>query len=100
MQHFEYIANLVGIDHVAFGPDTLFGDHFKLHHVASKLMSLKQVFVDNACEIPEVPYIKYLENPCESSHNILRWLIKHNYSEGDIAKVMGGNAIRVLEKVW
>ena len=27
MEHFEYVANLVGIDHVAFGLDTLFGDH-------------------------------------------------------------------------
>ncbi len=33
MEHFEYIKNLVGIDHVAFGPDTVYGDHVKLHSV-------------------------------------------------------------------
>jgi membrane dipeptidase len=31
MEHFEYIKDLVGIDHVAFGPDTLYGDHVGLH---------------------------------------------------------------------
>ncbi|HEY1618375.1 MAG TPA: membrane dipeptidase, partial [Streptosporangiaceae bacterium] len=27
MDHFEYCAELVGLEHVAFGPDTLYGDH-------------------------------------------------------------------------
>src|SRR5699024_7452143 len=27
MEHFEYTVDLVGIDHVAFGLDTLYGDH-------------------------------------------------------------------------
>ena len=27
MEHFEYVKDLVGEDHVAFGPDTLYGDH-------------------------------------------------------------------------
>ena len=31
MEHFEYIKDLVGIDHVGFGPDTIYGDHVGLH---------------------------------------------------------------------
>jgi membrane dipeptidase len=31
MDHFEYVKDLVGIDHVSFGPDTLYGDHVGLH---------------------------------------------------------------------
>ena len=27
MEHFEYIANLVGIEHASFGIDSLYGDH-------------------------------------------------------------------------
>jgi len=26
--------------------------------------------------------------------------VKHGYSDDDIAKVIGGNAMRVLDKVW
>ena len=40
MEHFEYIANLVGIEHVAFGPDTMFGDHVALHRLFAGSLSL------------------------------------------------------------
>ncbi|WP_343252282.1 dipeptidase [Ligaoa zhengdingensis] len=105
MEHFEYVKDLVGIDFVSFGPDTLYGDHVGLHHAFSANLSIKQAFVKQngegkAPSFPEVPYVKGLENPTEASYNIIRWLIKHNYSEQDIAKVMGGNAIRVLKEVW
>ena len=40
MEHFEYVANLVGIDHVAFGPDSLFGDHVGLHHAFAAALSI------------------------------------------------------------
>lgn len=42
----------------------------------------------------------YLENPTEASWNIPRWLIKHGYTDEEIIKVLGGNAIRVLREVW
>ena len=105
MEHFEYIKDLVGIDHVAFGPDTLFGDHVGLHHVFNAHMSISTAFAKRKPdgtidEFPEVAYVKYLENANEDSYNILRWLITHNYSEEDIAKVMGGNILRVLEQTW
>jgi membrane dipeptidase len=36
----------------------------------------------------------------EGSKNILRWLVKHGYSDEDVRKVMGGNALRLLGEVW
>ena len=99
MEHFEYIANLVGIDHVSFGIDSLYGDHVGLHHVFAASLSTKDTSNSHA-EYKEVEYVKGLENPTEASRNILRWLVKHNYSDVDIEKVIGGNAIRVLEEVW
>ena len=41
-----------------------------------------------------------LENPTEGSHNILRWLVARGYPDDAIAKVMGGNSLRLLEQVW
>ena len=32
MDHFQYCVELVGLQHVAFGPDTLYGDHVGLHN--------------------------------------------------------------------
>ena len=51
-------------------------------------------------EYERVEYVKGVENATEASKNILRWLVKHEYSEEDIAKVLGGNILRVLDEVW
>ncbi len=98
MEHFEYIKDLVGIDHVAFGPDTLYGDHVGLHHAFAANLSTKGT--QGTKDFDEVEYVRGLENPTEASINILRWLVKHNYSEQDIAKVLGTNILRVLKETW
>ncbi len=98
MEHFEYIANLVGIDHVGFGVDTLYGNHVGLHGVFASRFTSK-----DAADIPKhekVAYVRGLENPTEASWNILRWLVKKGYSDSDIEKVLSGNALRVLRQVW
>jgi membrane dipeptidase len=100
MEHFEYIVDLVGIEHVAFGPDTNFGDHVGLHNEFRKLLSIDEEKTDNSPEHIEVDYVNGLENPSENFHNIVQWLIKHNYSKDEIIKVTGENVIRLLKEVW
>lgn len=104
MEHFEYVKDLVGIDHAAFGPDTLYGDHVGLHGVYAEALSIGDSHVSAggapAPAYERVEYVRGVENPTEGSKNILRWLVKHDYSEEDIAKVMGGNILRVLDEVW
>jgi len=101
MEHFEYILELVGIDHVGFGPDTLYGDHVGLHHTYSGNLSIRESRAGGAeAELEEVEYVEGIENPTEGSHNILRWLVKGGYSDDEIEKVIGGNALRLLDQVW
>ncbi len=98
MAHFEYIKELVGVDHVAFGPDALFGNHVGLHGLFSKNMSISENTAGHSFE--HVDYVKGLENPAEASINILRWLVKHDYSDEGIKKVLGENILHVLKQVW
>ena len=42
MDHFTHLVDVVGIDHVAFGPDTLFGDHVGLHDAFSSNLWIGQ----------------------------------------------------------
>ena len=98
MEHFEYCVNLVGIDHVTFGPDTMFGDHVGSHKVFSSPLSLG-AFGVNGPAPTEVAYVAGLENPAENFLNITRWLVRHGYSDEDIAKVLGLNTMRVLDRV-
>lgn len=102
MEHFEYIKDLVGIDHVTLGPDTLYGDHVGLHGAYVKALSLKASKGHGklGMEYDPVPFVDGLENPTEGSYNIIRWLVKHDYSQEDIAKVMGENTLRLLKEVW
>jgi membrane dipeptidase len=98
MDHFEYCVNLMGIDHVAFGPDTTYGDHVGLHHIFAGSLGLRQAH--GGVTFEEVKYVAGLENPTENFGNIVGWLVKHGYSDGDIAAVTGGNVLRVLKEVW
>ncbi|MDW5326453.1 dipeptidase [Plantactinospora sp. KLBMP9567] len=98
MDHFVHCVDLVGIDHVAFGPDTLFGDHVGLHDTFAAHLSIAEAH--GHVEHPRVPYVDGLENPAECYWNIVSWLVGHDYSDDEIGKVLGGNIMRVLEEVW
>lgn len=97
MDHFLYCAELVGIEHVAFGPDTLYGDHVGLHTVFAGL--LKTGFSE-APPFERVEYVDGLENPTENFWNIAGWLVKNGFSDADIVAVLGGNIIRALKGIW
>ena len=99
MDHFQYCVELVGIDHVTFGPDTLFGDHVGVHDVFRSFLSGKAAKA-GPVEYEKVPYVNGIENPAEAFPNIVRWLVKHGYTDEEIGKVIGGNAMRVLREVW
>lgn len=98
MEHFEYCAELVGIDHVAFGPDVLFGDHVGLHTTLSEALSIGAS--RGKLEYPKVEFVDGLESPAEAFPNIVRWLVSHGYSDEDIGKAVGGNVMRVLKEAW
>ncbi|MEM3795046.1 MAG: membrane dipeptidase, partial [Thermoprotei archaeon] len=97
MDHFKYLEKLIGLNHIAFGPDTLFGDHVGLHKLFIKELSISQITGD--VKHPTVEYVDGLENPSEFT-NIIRWLVREGYSDQDIAKVVGENILRVLSQIW
>jgi membrane dipeptidase len=97
MDHFSYCVDLVGIEHVAFGPDTLYGDHVMLHKIFSRLLSLG-AFRGPAFD--PVAYVDGLENPTENFGNITGWLVSHGYHDDAIRAVVGGNIYRALQAIW
>jgi membrane dipeptidase len=98
MDHFEHLLDVVGLEHLAFGPDTLFGDHVGLHNAFAANLSMQQVH--STVEFERVEYVDGLENPAECFYNIIGWLVQHGYSDDEIKAVTGGNILRVLEEVW
>jgi membrane dipeptidase len=97
MDHFTYCVDLVGVDHVAFGPDTVYGDHVGLH---SAFAVFSSGTANWGKQFERVPYVAGLENPTENFFNIVGWLVKNGYCDEDIKATTGGNVLRVLESIW
>jgi membrane dipeptidase len=97
MDHFRYCVDLVGIDHVAFGPDTLYGDHVQLHKIFAHLLSLAAL---RGPDFEPVGYVDGLENPTENFPNICGWLVCRGFDDAAIRAVIGGNVYRSLQSVW
>jgi len=107
MRHFEYVKDLVGIDHVTFGPDTIYGDHVGVYEIYEQELSLSRSRESSESDKSNdkqsdesIGYVRGLENPTQASKNIVRYLVKNGYSEKNISKVTGGNTLRVLREVW
>jgi membrane dipeptidase len=116
MEHIEYCIDLIGIDHVGCGPDTNYGDHVGLYlhnlknhpkeglgHYSrpSSGQENKYLGIDmNVEQLRRLKYVRGMENPSECMQNVARWMIKHGYSDEEIAKIVGGNGLRLLREVW
>ncbi|WP_240417237.1 dipeptidase [Paenibacillus periandrae] len=98
MAHFEYIRELVGINHIGFGPDTFYGDHVALQHAVDQRLTIGKSHSGETFD--EAPFVLGVENPTEAMPNIVKWLVQHGYSSKDIAKAAGGNVMRVLHDIW
>ncbi len=94
MAHAEYCIDVMGIDNVAFGPDTFFGDHVELHRRYADFLSS-----GDEPDHLDIDYVEGLENPSEFP-NVIRWLVAHGYTDEQIAKLAGGNVMRALRDVW
>jgi len=95
IDHIDYCVKLIGVDHVAIGSDNNFGDKNALHAFEIQRYAadgLQKYLSFNA------PYMEGIENPSEWL-NITRALVKRGYSDEDIQKIIGGNTLRIIEKV-
>jgi membrane dipeptidase len=82
MDHFEYCIDVMGIDHVGFGPDTFFGDTW------GSTSCTRATSTPGRSEYEPVAYVEGMENPSEFP-NVIRWLVGHDYTDEQIAKVVG-----------
>ena len=88
LDHYDYVVELVGVDHVGIGTDTTIGDHVAFHRV---------MLGRDPTQLP-APYLNGLESPADGK-NIIRGLITRGYSDADIKKLAGGNALAFLRRV-
>ena len=95
LDQYDYVKNLVGIDHVALGSDFVcgWGDELELKtegHLAwtaDMLSDGKIQLVDGYKDISELS-------------NVIKGLKNRGWSQQELNKVLGGNWLRVYKQVW
>jgi len=87
--HADYCVKLLGIDHVGVGLDNTWADHVGFH---------KMYFRTPDEELPAY-YMEGIEGPTEAWHNIIRVFVAEGYSDQEIEKITGANALCLIEKV-
>lgn len=90
LDHIDYIVKLVGVDHVGIGTDIIWGHHAALPVTLHYLMHM-------GIE-PKAEYMEGIES-LEEWPNITRGLVKRGYSDRDIEKIIGGNALRLMDRI-
>ncbi len=90
MDHVDHIVDLVGVDHVGIGTDIVWGHHASLgvhrHYITHMGMEVAADYMEGLESLEEWP-------------NITRGLVSRGYSDGEIEKIIGGNALRVMDEV-
>lgn len=101
LNHFDHVARLVGVQHVAVGsdldvvgnPNAVGGGGFRPQSQPN--FDRYQYHEDADGRIT----VKGLDHP-KRMFDLAEGLIRRGYGDGDIALMLGGNAVRVLSQIW
>jgi membrane dipeptidase len=100
VDHVDYIKKLVGIDHVALGPDFLDYRIWAFKDVIGSFASVQEGGAQTSKDLES--YFRYpegVENVTKLP-NFTKAMLRRGYSEEDIIKVLGNNLIRIYKQVW
>ncbi|MFW9854930.1 MAG: dipeptidase [Candidatus Thorarchaeota archaeon] len=94
LDHLEYMVDLIGINHVGIGLDNTFGDQVAGHKKFDKTLFK----LDYVGQELNAPFMYGIESP-EEWPNITRGLVFREYSDQEIEKIVGKNAVNLMERV-
>lgn len=100
LNHIDYVVEAIGVDHVGIGLDLIEG-----YTKEDYTIETGEIGYDNrpykASVYPPWPWI-YPKGIArvDDLPNIATGLFKRDYKEADIAKIVGGNFLRVFKETW
>ena len=92
LDHFDYLAKLVGVDHIGVGSDV-----FESYTKFSWETSTKLLY-NSPWTYETVQNADY--NRVEGIHLVIAGLVSRGFSDQEIAKFLGTNFLRVFKEVW
>ena len=94
VNQFDYLKRLVGIDHIAFGTD--FTSDIEAAD-PSQLFEFPPEMMYN--QTPNIKYVEGFESVSDIE-NVRAEMVRRGYTQEEIAKVFGGNWMRVFREAW
>ena len=97
LDHFDYVAKLVGVEHLGMGSDTDY-----LGYDAMPQEEFRKQFCSGGKEnesIREKIDVDGL-NLAKTPFEIAEGLIRRKYSDANIEAILGGNFRRALKEIW
>lgn len=96
--HIDYVANLVGVDHVALGMD--FTENMPYDFLVPVAWGgVQRSGVRPSLSPWPIPYARDIDDATKFP-NVTRELLRRGYREADVEKVLGGNWLRLFARVW
>lgn len=99
VERIDYVKNLVGIDHVALASD----DHYDYEVMWSVVAANPDSYDDGGVTQAYVEAGEFATDTAEPGRiypAIVDEMRNRGYSDEEVAKVLGGNLLRVYEQVW
>lgn len=90
-RHIDYAVQLLGPDHVGLGVDYVFDEQ----ELATYLVELSHTFPDDPAYATVFKFVAPEQLP-----EIAAILMHMGYTAADLAKILGGNHLRVAEACW
>ena len=94
LDQYDYFKRLVGVDHLALGPDFVSGQAIGNYNSDDSL-----VFPGYAMSNGPLVYVKDYENISQLP-NLIEGLKGRGWTETELDKLLGGNWLRVYKDVW
>jgi membrane dipeptidase len=96
LNHFDYVAKMIGVEHVGVGSDIDLHGYDAMP--AAPYKALKEGYKASYGFRDKVD-IEGLDHP-QRMFDLTEGLIRRNYSDADITGILGGNFMRVLKEAW
>ena len=96
LDHFDYVAKLVGVEHLGVGSDIDLIGYDGMP--PEELKNLKAGYKGSYAFRDKID-IEGLDHP-QRMYDLTEGLIRRKYSDADIAGILGGNFMRVLKEAW
>jgi membrane dipeptidase len=95
LDQYDYVKKLIGIDHIGLGPDFVWGWGEQFNHKADDSTTFPPEALSDGPATTTAGYENISKLP-----NLVSALQRRGWSEDELDRLLGGNWLRVYEKVW